>query len=93
MFADEIQQPWPDQDKIKQAAEEGRREYALEEKIYKGFCPDCLSEGLLAGPEGGGSQNVMCANPQCGSKFNVGIGVERISDPSPLKPKLPTPTT
>lgn len=48
-------------------------------------CPDC-GASLVSGPSGGMSQNVKCADPSCGSRFNdLGIfGVERISDARPL---------
>jgi len=56
-----------------------------EKLIRKGICPDCKKKGFLAGPEGGGSQNFRCANPECGSKFNDMdlFGIERINSPSP----------
>jgi hypothetical protein len=50
-------------------------------------CPDCEQGGLLSGPSGGMSQNVMCEN--CESEFNltfVGeqcIFAERISNAGP----------
>lgn len=34
-------------------------------------CPDCQSEEFFLGPHGGMCQNIMCANPKCGSKFNL----------------------
>jgi len=40
-------------------------------KIASNHCPDCNGEGFLAGPSGGMSQNIMCANEQCGARFNV----------------------
>jgi len=58
-------------------------------------CPDCGSTDFFMGPQGGLAQNVMCANPNCGSKFNLGAFedgtwyrlcmIDRISDPSPKK--------
>jgi hypothetical protein len=52
-------------------------------------CPDCESGYFLEGPSGGGSINVKCDNKNCGSKFNlmVPLCIDRISDPSPDKPK------
>ncbi len=35
------------------------------------ICPDCGKEGFLEGPHGGASVNIMCANEECKSKFNV----------------------
>lgn len=34
-------------------------------------CPDCGGEKFLKGPGAGLSMNIKCANPACGSKFNV----------------------
>jgi len=58
-------------------------------RLTEALCPDCKSQGFLAGPCGGGSQNFKCANPSCGSAFNdMGpFGIQRISDPSPDAPK------
>ena len=48
-------------------------------------CPDC-GAGLLAGPEGGCCQNVLCESDACGSEFNyMPFGIERLSDASPKK--------
>lgn len=60
--------------------------------LKKNICPDCKWMGFLEGPHGGLCVNVMCNNPRCGSRFNIGpltsaglcFGVDRISDPSPL---------
>lgn len=38
-------------------------------KLKSGFCLDCNSQALVAGPMGGLAQNVKCSN--CGSEFNV----------------------
>jgi len=60
------------------------------EKILLNFtiCPDCKQEGFLEGPHGGDAVNIQCANPECGSRFNVVPGVigfsQRISEPQPL---------
>lgn len=35
------------------------------------ICPDCGETDFLAGPKGGLSQNIRCANPECGAKFNI----------------------
>lgn len=57
--------------------------------IREGLCPDCAHEGFYEGPSGGASQNIMCANDACGSRFNVAVWpapifyVERISEPMP----------
>lgn len=40
-------------------------------KLEKDTCPDCGSIGFLKGPHGGMSVNIMCANTECKSKFNV----------------------
>lgn len=47
-----------------------------ERKLYgqvaeQNRCPDCGGEGFYAGPEGGMSINVHCANRACRSAFNV----------------------
>jgi len=56
------------------------------ELLRLGFCPDCKREGFLEGPHGGLCVNIMCANPKCGSRFNIGpMSAQRISDPSPLR--------
>lgn len=39
------------------------------EPLLDGKCPDCCGEHFLAGPEGGLTQNVECAD--CGARFNV----------------------
>ena len=41
---------------------------AILESLNINRCPDCGGEKFLAGPEGGLSQNIKCAN--CGSEFN-----------------------
>lgn len=48
-------------------------------------CPDCETGGLLEGPRGGGSTNVLCNNAECGSKFNLALPffADRISDKAP----------
>jgi len=59
-------------------------------------CPDCGSTDFYVGPQGGMAQNVMCANENCGSKFNLAVFedgtwfgpplmIDRISEPSPKK--------
>lgn len=35
-------------------------------------CPYCKSE-LYEGPSGGASVNMFCGNPDCNSRFNVGL--------------------
>ena len=57
--------------------------------LRRGECPDCQEFGFLKGPEAGLSTNIMCANPQCGSRFNTCLPwfAERISEPQPLKQK------
>lgn len=63
---------------------------------HKGaHCPDCGNEIFYYGPHGGACQNVMCANDDCGSRFNLApfddgwrgapFVADRISEPSPLK--------
>ncbi len=34
-------------------------------------CPDCAGAEFNMGPQGGMSQNIKCANPDCGSEFCV----------------------
>ena len=60
--------------------------------LQNGRCPDCSCGDFLQGPEGGLCTNIKCANPDCGSLFNVGWFLdpsnffgERISEPSPLR--------
>lgn len=75
--------------------QEGERLSADEiAEMIRDKCPDCGGSGFLAGPCGGLSQNIKCANPQCGSRFNVmgPFGVERISSVSPSKPADPPPS-
>lgn len=44
------------------------------------FCPDCEDEAgsFWAGPQGGLSQNIQCANKKCSSFFNHCFNLERI---------------
>ncbi len=47
-----------------------------EQKLMDAFypkpkCPDCGEGKFLPGPRGGLSMNIKCANPTCGSEFNV----------------------
>jgi len=73
-------------------------EDALRMSLFtNGKCPDCHGkDGFFHGPEGGMCENIMCANPECGSRFNIvppcyifppGFA-ERISPASPLKKEL-----
>ncbi len=41
-----------------------------ESSLKDNICPDCSGVGLLEGPCGGGSINVMCANGKCKARFN-----------------------
>jgi hypothetical protein len=60
-------------------------------------CPDCGNDTFRMGPQGGLCQNVMCANVDCESRFNLApfddnwcgfpFMIDRISDPSPSKKK------
>lgn len=34
-------------------------------------CPDCGGREFFLGPHGGACQNIACANPACGSRFNL----------------------
>ena len=34
-------------------------------------CPDCGQDRFTMGSQGGACQNIKCANPECGSEFNV----------------------
>ncbi len=51
-----------------------------EVKLLRGTCPDCGTSKFLEGPSGGASVNIMCANKQCRSEFNIcpGMFAERI---------------
>lgn len=51
--------------------------------IGSGRCPDCGGTQFLAGSSAGYSEDVRCANPECGSEFNVcpPYLAERISTP------------
>lgn len=40
-------------------------------QIATNHCPDCGGDGFYEGPSGGLSTNIKCANPECGSEFNV----------------------
>ena len=54
--------------------------------IRGNVCPDCNGLGFLKGPEGGLCVNIKCANPDCGSRFNIGpLSAQRISVPRPCK--------
>jgi hypothetical protein len=54
----------------KSSAEE--EEQKLKDAFYpKPKCPDCGGEKFLKGPRGCLSINIKCANPACGSKFNI----------------------
>ena len=62
-------------------------ECAAEEREYlrSNLCPDCKCSGFLEGPSGGECVNIKCANPCCGSEFNIGpLSAQRISEPGPL---------
>jgi hypothetical protein len=50
--------------------------------LNRGHCADC-SSSLVEGPSGGGSINYYCSQRGCGSKFNLAVSWERISEPSP----------
>ena len=53
-------------------------------KLNDSQCPDC--DGLIyEGPCGGGSINYVCGNERCGSRFNMALSWERISEISPLR--------
>jgi hypothetical protein len=56
------------------------------ELIRQDKCPDCLGTEWMQGLSAGMSQNTCCANPDCGSRFNLmPFGAERISEPQPRK--------
>ncbi len=49
-------------------------------KLQKNICPDYGKKGFLEGPHGGMSINIMCANEDCKSRFNVfGMGGKLLS--------------
>lgn len=52
-----------------------------EKRLLEGICPDCKENKFLEGPHGGASVNIMCANDECKSRFNIcpGMFAERIS--------------
>lgn len=57
----------------------------LMDSIGQNVCPDCGGVGFFEGARGGACTNIECANPVCGSRFNVGpLYAERISQ-SPAK--------
>jgi hypothetical protein len=83
-------------------------QYELDSLLGAYFiCPFCKSEEWYKGGEGGMSQNVFCANEECGAGFNVmgpkpvNLGGQLIQppkggDPGPLEPapvKLDAPPT
>jgi len=56
------------------------KEKKIDEELRKIFyesdkaeytCPDCKGHDFKEGPHGGLSVNIKCANPKCGSGFNV----------------------
>jgi hypothetical protein len=51
-------------------------------RLNRHRCADCSAQ-LTEGPHGGGSINYHCSQGRCGSRFNLSIGWERISEPSP----------
>lgn len=58
------------------------------ECLTHSICPDCKRTSFREGPHGGLCVNIMCANLECGSRFNVGpLTAERISEAMPLAPK------
>lgn len=50
--------------------------------LNRGRCCDCSSL-LVDGPCGSGSMNYYCSQKGCGSRFNMSMEWERISEPSP----------
>lgn len=36
-----------------------------------GRCPDCGNDQFYEGPSGGMNVNILCANSECGSRFNI----------------------
>lgn len=60
------------------------------EKLQHGHCPDCFGDQWYEGPSGGMATNYTCANPECGSRFNLALPMfaSRISEPQPNKPKV-----
>jgi len=78
-------------------SENKTRDLTVEETccLQDGKCPDCKSSKILAGPEGPGSQNVLCDN--CKTEFNMpfirGVNGERFgklkvtSEPVPIQIK------
>lgn len=49
-------------------ATRNRLTYSL---FVKKECPDCGCKEYLEGPSGGAATNIKCADPKCGSKFNI----------------------
>jgi hypothetical protein len=39
----------------------------------QGKCPFCGGTEITEGPGGGASQNLFCANEECGAGFNIAI--------------------
>lgn len=45
-------------------------------KLASGFCPNCESRDLVAGPRGGLARNVLCLS--CRVEFNVGPAAAQV---------------
>lgn len=48
-------------------------------KMRDGKCPDCGGGDFYAGPSAGMMQNYYCANPLCGSGFNLCASIPQMS--------------
>lgn len=65
-----LRKPNPDETSLQLVSEtDGGKMFTL---VTKNVCPSCGSHsGFFAGPEGGISQNVFCANVECRAGFNI----------------------
>lgn len=43
-------------------------------------CPGCGGKEIYEGPQGGGCQNICCANPACQRAFNMAFGIGIVWD-------------
>lgn len=70
------------------AASHGYEDLHGEERdsILAGRCVDCGGIRFFEGPHAGMGVNWECANPHCGSRYNLGpLTAQRISPPHPLR--------
>jgi hypothetical protein len=76
-----------------QGHEHETRKKGLNSLLSTGRCPDCAGTTFFQGPESGINCQWQCANPECGSWFNLAIvagrisAVDRVHKPKPPKDK------